>query len=137
MIHLQSIYATDYIKVEINTKKEYVEITWLQQHTSTIFRKELSLIVSYADEYDITRILYDVRERSYLEIADQNWVMKEIVPLLNGENLKLAYLVNPISLVSMDVYRVQDALVANSKIRSSINVEVFLTKEDAQRWLFS
>ncbi len=83
----------------------------------------------------ITRALYDARERLYLEIGDQNWVMQEIIPLFKGDDLRLAYLVNPITLSAMDVYRVQDAITNHAKLKNCIQVETFLTKPEAQAWL--
>ena len=135
MVDLQETYATDYIKVELDKEKSYIEITWLQQHTSDIFRKELQALSEFVTLEHLTRCLYDVRERAYIEIGDQNWVMQHLIPLFKGESLRLAYLVNPITLAAMDVYRVQDAITTHDRLRNRVQVETFLTKEEAQIWL--
>ncbi len=135
MIQLEKVYATDYINIDIDKEKSYIEITWLQQHTSDVFRQELKSVTNLVVHEKITRGLYDARERFYVEIGDQNWVRQEIIPLFNGDNLRLAYLVNPITLTAMDVYRVQDAITNHAKLKNRIQVETFLTKAEAQAWL--
>jgi len=135
MEQLQQVYATDYINIEIDREKSYIEITWLKQHTSDVFRQELKSVAVFATHENFTRVLYDARQRHYLEIGDQNWVMQEIIPLFKGDNLRLAYLVNPITLTAMDVYRVQDAITNHAKLKNCIQVETFLTKTEAKAWL--
>jgi hypothetical protein len=135
MVQLEKVYATDYINIEIDKEKSYIEITWLQQHTSDVYRQVLKSVTSLVANEKITRGLYDARERFYVEIGDQNWVMQEIIPLFNGDNLRLAYLVNPITLAAMDVYRVQDAITNHAKLKNCIQVETFLNKAEAQAWL--
>ena len=135
MIKLEQVYASDYIEVATNQEKSFMEVTWLQQHPSVIFRRELKTVIDYMVTHQLNRVLYDIRERPYLELSDQNWVLKEIIPFYEGLNMRLAYVIGPISLTSMDVYRVQDAILAHPKLKKQLLVETFLTKEEAQLWL--
>ena len=75
MKDLQVVQVSDYIQVAVNQEKSYLEVTWLKQHTSAVYRQEIAALVHYITSQDLTRVLYNLQERSYLEMADQNWVI--------------------------------------------------------------
>ena len=137
MENLELVYATDYFKVQVKKEVSYIELTWLQQPSSAIFRQEIERTTDYAIANNYTKALLDVRQRPYLELGDQTWLIREIMPRFIAGSLRFAYLVNPLTLETLDVFGIQDKIAQNPKLKKCIQIEVFLRKEDAQRWLFS
>ncbi|MDQ4140151.1 MAG: hypothetical protein M3142_06465 [Bacteroidota bacterium] len=136
MLQLEQVYVSDYMNVATDKQKSYIEIAWLKQPSSEIYRKEVKWVTNLVAQEKITRALYDSRGRSYIEIGDQNWFIQEIIPTFSGNNLRLAFCLNPITLSTMDFYRVEDAISADADLKKRIQFETFLTREEAHSWLF-
>jgi hypothetical protein len=134
---LEAVYQSKYIQVAINPEQDYLQATWLQQPTSESFREQIRLVVDLALARNIKKALFDVRQRAYLEIADQNWLVREIVPLFVGTNLRFAYVVSETTLEVMDTYRIQVAVENNPVLSEQVIIKMFLDPQEAQTWLFS
>lgn len=111
--------------------------TWLRQPTSPEFRKYITLITEYALAQHITTALFDVRQRAYMEFADQNWSLTEVFPLLEGKPRKLAYLTKLEGLDLMDTLRLQESLDTAAPRKKGLLIEHFLEQEQAMEWLLN
>ncbi|GEO06645.1 hypothetical protein AAE02nite_43090 [Adhaeribacter aerolatus] len=135
MIPVTLIHETAFVKIEANPELRYVQITWLQQPSSTLFQKETRNLVQYALTNNFNKSLFDVRKRDFLDIADQNWLVRDIFPLFKGRIIQLAYLVNSAGLEIMDTFRIHDCVINNPELKRSVQIEIFLDIEDALQWL--
>ncbi|MGV3588550.1 MAG: hypothetical protein ACO1OF_16210 [Adhaeribacter sp.] len=135
MIPVTLIYETDFVKIEENRDFNYIQISWLKQPTSALFREETKKLVDYALLNNISKSLFDVRKRDYLEVSDQNWLMRDIFPLFYDRHVKIAYLVNSVGLEIMDTFRIHDSVFNNPELKYSVHIEIFLDLPDALEWL--
>ena len=134
---LKIVYKSDFISVAGNEEMSYLQASWLQQPTSESFREQLKRVVDMALANHITKALFDVRARAYLEIADQNWLVREIAPLFSGIKLRFAYVVSLSALAAMDIVQIQKSIEMNPQLKEHLNVKIFLLKEEAEEWLLS
>jgi hypothetical protein len=134
MISLTCFYQTDFVSIELNKDLRYVQITWLQQPSSELFRSETKQLVDFALEHNYTNALFDVRHRDYLDIGDQNWLVREVFPLFK-QTIRLAYLVSTVGLEIMDTFKIHDLVINNTELKRHIEIDIFLDKEDALEWL--
>lgn len=121
--------------IEVNPPLSFIQITWLQQPSSELFRKETKLLADFALSNDYTNALFDIRNRNYLDMGDQNWLVGEIFPMLKGRRIRLAYLVSTAGLEIMDIFRVHDRVINNPDLEKHLEIDIFLDKEDALKWL--
>ena len=135
MIPLTPLYQTEFVTIEINPALSFIQITWLQQPSSELFRKETKLLADFALSNNYSNALFDIRNRNYLDMGDQNRLVGEIFPLLKGRHIRLAYLVSTAGLEIMDIFRVHDRVINNPDLEKHLEIDIFLDKEDALKWL--
>ncbi|QMU28034.1 hypothetical protein [Adhaeribacter radiodurans] len=134
-LNLTLVYSSEFIKIEADREQDYLLATWLQQPTSATFREQLQWVTDYALANHINKALFDIRERAYLEVVDQNWLMREIMPLFKENNLRFAYLISKTTLAAMDIFRIQAAVEANMPGKNQMELNTFLNKDEAINWL--
>jgi hypothetical protein len=135
MVPVTTYYQTDFVTIENNQELSYIQITWLKQPDSALFRQETKMLADFALRHNYKFALIDVRRRDYLDKSDQNWLVREIFPLLKGRNIRLAYLVSPVGLEIMDTFHIHDRVLNNPELKRHIEIDIFLDKEDALKWL--
>jgi len=80
------------------------------------------MLTNYWLEHHIQNLLFDVREREYLEVRDQNWLVREIFPLLIKSNIRfayLAYLVSQSGFKLMDKHQVHDLILTQPESKTA------------------
>lgn len=135
MIPVVPVYQTDFVTIEVNPELLYVQITWLQQPSSALFRKETSWLVDFALQHGYQRSLFDVRKRDYLDMSDQNWLVREVFPKFHTRKIRLAYLVSMVGLEIMDTFKIHDQVIHNPELKQHIEIDIFLDREDALKWV--
>jgi hypothetical protein len=135
MIPLEVAHQNDFIKIEANSEYNYLKITWLQHPHSENFRQETKRFAEFALQRNLTNVLLDVRERVYLAIKDQNWLIDEILPLIKNRTVRFAYLINIEDFDIMDTYKVHDLILTNPQYNKQVSGMIFLNEEEAQNWL--
>ena len=83
------------------------------------------MLTNYWLEHHIQNLLFDVREREYLEVRDQNWLVREIFPLLIKSNIYLAYLVSQSGFKLMDKHQVHDLILTQPESKRQTEVGLF------------
>jgi hypothetical protein len=126
---------TDFVWFELNREADFIQFTWLQQPASDLFRQETKALVDYALHNNYCRALFDVRCRNYLDLGDQNWLVREIFPLLSDRHIRFAYLVSTVGLEIMDTFHIHDSVINNPELKRHLEIDIFLDKEDALKWL--
>jgi hypothetical protein len=134
-MELEIVYQSDFIRVEVNEEHFYIQATWLQQPTSRDFREQLKRVVEIALEKNLVKALFDVRAKAYLEIGDQNWLIREIVPQFSGRGLWFAYVVSLTAFEIMDIIRIQEAIQNNLQLKGHLKIEIFMLPKEAEAWL--
>jgi hypothetical protein len=135
MIPLTTYYQTEFVSIEINPDLKYIQITWQQQPSSDLFRLETKRVADFAFENNYTRALFDVRNRDYVDIGDQNWIVRDAFPMFTDRSVRLAYLVSTVGLEIMDTFQIHDRVINNPELKGHIEIDIFLDKEDALKWL--
>ena len=136
-MELTTIFSKKYVLVEANIQDKYIQITWLAQPKSEDFRETKKGALDFVLKHDLTRWLCDMREMVYLEIADQNWLVREIFSSLNPKHTHvLAYLVSTAGLESMTSFRIHELVTNDPKLDKQLSVEIFFQKQMALQWLF-
>jgi hypothetical protein len=135
MVPVTAYYRSDFVIIEYNQELSYIEITWLKQPDSALFRRETKRLTKFVLSHNYKFALIDVRKRDYLDISDQNWLVREIFPMLKGHNVRLAYLVSTVGLEIMDTFHIHDKVINNPELKRHIEIDIFLDKEDALKWL--
>jgi hypothetical protein len=137
MITLIPFYQTEFVRIEVNLGLGFIQTTWLQQPSSSdLFRKETRLVMEYALEHHVFRGLFDVRNRDYLDMSDQNWLVRDIFPRLKGRHIRLAYLVSMAGLEIMDTFHIHSTIAKNPEFNNDLELDIFLDREEALKWLF-
>ena len=134
-MHVTLVYASEFITIKVNQGMRYVETTWLQQPSSQEFREQLRRVIDFALANNSNKALFDIRQRAYLEIADQNWLMRDIVPLFAQHNIRFAYVISETTLAALDVFRIQSILETNPADNRIFKMKTFLSKAEALTWL--
>lgn len=138
MIKLQLVYANSLVRVEESKTLKYIQITWLQQPNSKKLRKEIQLFTDYLIYNNYNRALSDVRNRIYMEMADQNWLNQEILPLYEKTGkFRFAYVISPANLEMMDIYRIHEFVQQEPEMYQQLALEIFLDLQEAREWLIA
>ena len=137
-INLRPVYQDDYLKAEIDPRVKFIFVDWFRhpgsQDFRNIFQKLADITIETRSEYWLS----DARAIHYLEFADQNWLLREMAPLLKKSSLKkFARLTTKESLLLLDVVRVYDMLNQLKDLEIETKLEMFTNKEDAMNWLFT
>ncbi|MGV3505078.1 MAG: hypothetical protein ACO1O1_15320 [Adhaeribacter sp.] len=135
MVPLDPVYQTEFVQVEVDPVKRFIQITWLQQPTSDLFRKETSWVVDFSRQHGYHRALFDVRNRHYLDMSDQNWLVREVFPKFRSFHIRLAYLVSTVGLEIMDTFKIHDHVIQNPALQQHLEIDIFLDREDALNWV--
>lgn len=136
MIPVAPVYETEFVSIEVNNDLKYVQVTWHQQPSSALFRKETMRVVDLAMEQGYQKSLFDVRNRHYLDMGDQNWLVRDVFPMFDTHKIRLAYLVSTVGLEIMDTFKIHDQVIHNPELKKHIDIDIFLDREDALKWVF-
>lgn len=138
MIQLDVVYQNCFVEVQVNRMYSYIQIAWLQQPTSEVYRKEVALITNYITAHNLFNILFDVRRRQYVELADQNWLGRKIFPLIkNREKIRFAYLVTQEGYELMDTYQIHGLVLNKYEFYKHVDLGIFMHLKEAQDWLLN
>lgn len=135
MNQFELIYQNQFLSRKVSQEYNFLRVTWLKQPLSEEFRQEVNALCDTILANNFKKVLCDVRKRDYLVVSDQNWLADYIFPTLSTKLDRLAYLISPVGLQVMDTFRIQDLLSENQNLERPFEVEVFLDKEAAVRWL--
>jgi len=135
-MELTSILLNEYAFVETNIENKYIQVTWLTQPKSEGFRETHQNALQYALQHDLTMWLCDMREMLYLEIADQNWLVRQIFSSFDPNySHGVAFVVSTAGLELMTSLRIHEMVKEDPELQKLVKVEIFFQKQMAQQWL--
>ncbi|RNI28255.1 hypothetical protein EFA69_19520 [Rufibacter immobilis] len=137
-LQLQPLHQDDYLKIEIDPHVSFIYLEWLKTPQNDTFRELFRMAVSLAVDLNSEYWLSDARTIPYLDFANQNWVIREVTPLLAASKLrKYARLSSKESIDLLDIHRIYETLSSQTNFTAITKFESFTSKEAAQEWLFS
>lgn len=133
---MDQILQNEYATVAIDKESRLVEVKWLQHCENSTFREILTKVLHQANADAVIRWLCDMRELKYVLVADQNWLVKELLPSLNPSlSHRFSYVVSRTNLELMSSLQIQDMVREDPRLSDRFELEVFLNKEEATDWL--
>ncbi|RNI22002.1 hypothetical protein [Rufibacter latericius] len=134
----QLVHQDEYLKVEVDPNASYIYVEWLQSPGTEEFRHSFRLAGEISLQQKCQYWLSDARPIPFLDFADQNWVLREMKPLLMTSPLKkYARLSSMESISLLDIHRIYSSLTDEQEIEVKTQFESFTSKEAALDWLFS
>ncbi|GAB2533570.1 hypothetical protein [Rufibacter soli] len=128
------VHLDAHIKIEIDKEVGYFYLEWLQPPDGETFRRMFHFAVKIAVDKGCTYWLSDARSIPYLDFANQNWILRDIVPLILSSPLKkYARLTTKQSIGMLDIHRISSNLPEEAETQ----LENFTNKDAALNWLFS
>jgi hypothetical protein len=124
----------EYLTARIISEDSLLHITWMRPVSTVEYREGLHAIKQLILDQNTRLWLADSRRLSHVTFEDQQWIIKELIPLLLKSQLqKVARVVNA------DVFTYISFENMMSKAQENLNVyvqmEQFTTIESALGWL--
>jgi hypothetical protein len=134
----EKIFEDEFLRIDLDAGLGLVKAVWLQHPDSETYRKGFSRSAEVVLRHNCQYWLSDSRQIHYLEIADQNWIVSQIAPLMGNSCLNKFARVNSVEgLYLQDLDRVMQQLETSPHVKSELEVAVFLDMEQSINWLFS
>ena len=134
MMKLIEIYANEDVQIKVNNLQCYLQINWLQHPTSTSFRQTLNYALNYALAHQVSCWLCDMREIVYLELTDQNWLVRNLFPAFDPMSHHVyAFLVDTKGEELCCSYHIQELVAESKDLNEKIKIEIFFEKNLAQQ----
>lgn len=133
-----TVFEDEFIRIDHDAHLGLVMAVWLQHPDSETFRRGFSLASEVVLKHQCRYWLSDSRQVHYLEIADQNWILNHMAPILGNSSLNKFARINSIEGLSLqDLDRVMKLLEFSPHLKSELEIAVFLDMEESIEWLFS
>lgn len=136
-MNLIQIYQDDISLIKVDNKAKYLEACWHKQPASANFRQTKALALDYALKHNLTLWLCDMRQIIYLNMEDQNWLVREIFAAFNTHTKhEIAYVINTTTLELATTFLIHELVKNYPELQSTVKVEIFFEIEIARQWLF-
>ncbi|MFD2245247.1 hypothetical protein [Pontibacter ruber] len=134
----EPVLKDEILHIELNKELSCIYLKWHSHPSSQDFRHLYKQAADLAHEHKCRYWLSDARALHFLEFADQNWLLRELVPrLITSPLLKYARITTQESLAMFDVQRICDSIEAAPELAGiKTQIQVFLDPETAIDWLF-
>ncbi|WP_205504371.1 hypothetical protein [Rufibacter psychrotolerans] len=137
-LQVKLVYQDDYLKVEVDENVKFIYLEWFSPPATPQFREAFQAAARLALDLKIEYWLSDARVIPYLDFAEQNWVLREMTPLLMASPLrKYARLSTKESIGLLDFHRIYSALSSSPDLEARTQFEAFTDKDSALEWLFA
>lgn len=136
-LNLRQIHLDEFLKVAVDDTVKFIYVEWLQHPVSPDFRRQFKMLADLTLANKSKFWLSDARAIHYIEFADQNWLLREMAPMLKKSDLvKFARLTTEENLAQLDVIRVYNLVEKLTELGINTKLELFTNKEAALEWLF-
>lgn len=134
----ENIFEDEFIRLDLDDSLGLVLLVWLQHPDSETYRRGFSLAGEVVLKHQCRYWLSDSRQIHYLEMADQNWILNHMAPMLGNSSLNKFARINSIEgLYLQDLDRVMQQLESSPHLKTELEIAVFLDMEESIKWLFS
>ncbi|WP_207431526.1 hypothetical protein [Sabulibacter ruber] len=137
-LQLELLHQDDYLKIEVDQKVKYIYIEWFKAPPKQDFRDSFLKAANMCLEQKSEYWLSDARVIPYIDFGDQNWILREMTPLLMESPLrKYARVSSKESIGLLDIHRIYSTLSSRPDLEKRTQFETFTNKDTALEWLFS
>ena len=138
-LQTQVVFSNNCIRIEVDVTAGIIFVEWLRHPSSLEFRRLYQKASDISFEYNCLYWISDARAVHYLEIADQNWILRELAPRLKTTSLlRYARVMTEDGVAMLDAARVRDNVMNSPYLtEGKFQVQFFLDKESALEWLLS
>ncbi|MGV3502627.1 MAG: hypothetical protein ACO1O1_02915 [Adhaeribacter sp.] len=134
----ERVFEDEFLQIDLDAGLGLVKAVWLQHPDSDRYREGFSRAAEIVLQHNCRYWLSDSRQIHYLEIADQNWILHHMAPMMGNSCLSRFARVNSIEgLYLQDLDRVMQQLESSPHLKSDLEIAVFLDMEQSINWLFS
>ncbi|WP_026461246.1 hypothetical protein [Adhaeribacter aquaticus] len=138
VFHLKLAFEDDLVRIQTDDLNDFISVEWLRHPSGKEFRE---MSVTIGSDHLLSGYRYhlsDVRAINYLEIAEQNWLLKNRKMFYRESQFrKIASITSRLTLELMDMLRLRDDLQGQIEPVGKTKVEIFTSKAEALAWLFS
>lgn len=122
--------------ITINQEESLITIYWEACSDPEEFRCGYQLAADLVKRFYIRNWLNDARHVAYLNIENQNWILRHIVPQLYQNNMrKLARVVLDEPLAILVSSNILDKITTSPELGRKLNCEMFTDFHNALSWL--
>lgn len=122
--------------IELDEQKSCLTTTWQQHPSSEELRRHLLIIADLIQQHRCRYWLSDAHSLYYVELADQNWLVREVLSRIHPTVKKIARILTKESLLLLDMQHIFDKIATQPQLAASgMQIETFLDKESAIVWL--
>ncbi|NEM98489.1 hypothetical protein [Pontibacter burrus] len=137
-LQLIPVFESSYIRIELEAALKFIRVLWLRHPSSDEFREGFSKAADLTIAHHCHYWLSDSRAIHYLQLADQNWLIRLVTQLLPQVKLRRFARLNTLeSLAMMDVPRTLNELEKLPDWQQHTLTKVFTEEDDALAWLFN
>ncbi|WP_345163310.1 hypothetical protein [Nibribacter koreensis] len=138
IIQFEQYYKDEFIHIHLDPRLSLLQVEWCKHPQSSEFRAVFQKLAGVVLDTKVKYWLSDPRAIHYLELGDQNWLIKDMAPLLKQSSLlKFARLVTKESLEMMDIVQILGNLEKTLDLEIQTQFELFVNREDALEWLLA
>lgn len=129
-------FKTQATNINIYQQESLICIHWNSQARHEEIIQGYQVAADLCQKFRVSKWLNDVRNIPYLNIEDQNWICRHIMPRLRQNNIsKLARVVLDEPLAILISYNMCDQVASSPELADKLNCETFTDVENALWWL--
>jgi hypothetical protein len=129
-------FKTNSAIFNINQEESLLSICWDGPTDAADFKQSYQLAVDLTQRFEIQKWLNDARNVAFLNIENQNWIVRCIVPQLLHHNMhKVARVVLDEPLAMLTSYNIVDQITSRPELACKIDCEIFTDFDNALFWL--
>jgi hypothetical protein len=129
-------FKTDSAIININQEASLISIGWDSHTRPEDFKVGYQLAADLVKRFYIRNWLNDARNMAYLNIENQNWIYRCIVPQLMQNNMhKLARVVMDEPLAILVSCNILDQITNSPEPNGKLDCEIFTDFDNALFWL--
>jgi hypothetical protein len=129
-------FKTNAANININQEKSLIRINWEKVVDPEDFKLSYQLAADLVKRFRIRNMLNDARNMAYLNLENQNWISRCILPqLVQSHLLKMARVVLDEPLAILVACNILDKITNNPEQGSKLSCEIFTDLDNALFWL--
>lgn len=134
--HASLNFKTQATIINIYPDESLICLHWDNQTSHEELLQGYQVAADLCRKFKVSKWLNDVRNIPYLNMEDQNWICRQIMPRLRQNNIsKLARVVLDEPLAILISYNMCDQISSQSELAGKLNCEIFTDVENALWWL--
>ncbi len=131
---MHTLLENEWIRVELLSDKSTIAGTWKEKGRQVISEEEFqaifTAILEALKDYDVENWADDTTNMGVVLVGCQRWMVGDFFPKAIANGLKKISIIN-----SKDIFAVSAVKNVLNKISGEVEVEIFDSREKAERWI--